>query len=436
MKWLIRPAIVAIPLMLLGGCATYSDWVGQMEHEVVAGNADAALEILDEHLDGKRDRVLYLLNRAMLLRMSGRFEASNRHFEAAKTLIDQLSAVSVSEQGGAFSINEMVRSYTGEPFERVLIHVYATLNYLELGRPMDARVEVQQMDGLLNELTDEGFPGMAFARYLSALVYESLQEWDDALIDYRKALQAYDRYPQAFHAQLPRQLEFDLLRMTRRVGLRGEYAGYERRWGEADDPDLDARMARGELVFLLHSGLAPVKYSENVTAVTQDGEVVTLSMPYYVPRGASVTSAVVREDDRMAVTQMYEDIGAIAQYTLERQKPALLARAMARTVLKHEATEVAQNQDDTLGFIVNMAGVLSERADTRSWTTLPGRIYLARLPLEPGRHAVRVELRDQAGRFVASREYAFTLREGDKHFISLHWVDERDLNHLSEGERH
>ncbi len=433
MKWQYRPAIAAALLTVLGACATYSDWVGLMEREMAAEKPDAALEILDKHLDGRRDRVLYLLNRAMLLRMAGRFEDSNRAFEMAKTLIDQLMAVSVSEQGGAFTVNEMMRSYTGEPFERIFLHVYAALNYLELGRPADARVEVLQMDGLLNGLEEKALPGTAFARYLSGLVYETLGEWDDALIDYRKAFQAYARYPEAFHATMPAQLKSDLLRLTRRVGLTEEYADYERRWGGQAAPAPEDGKARGELVFLLHSGLAPLKFSENVSAVTPDGELVTLSMPYYVPRAAQVISARLYENGGAAATQMYEDVGALAQYTLERRKPVLLARAIARAALKHEATEAARKQDDALGFIVNMAGVLSERADTRAWTTLPGRILLARMPLEPGSHVIRVELKDRSGKAVAEREYAFDLGEGDKHFISLHWVGGQVA---AEGRRH
>lgn len=423
------------------GCATYSDWVDQMEHEVAAGNTDGALEILDKYLDGRRDQVLYLLNRAMLLRMAGRFEASNRSFEAAKTLIDRLSAISVSEQGGAFSVNEMMRSYTGEPFDRVLIHVYAALNYLELGRPQDARVEALQMDALLNELASRGVPELPVARYISALVYETLREWDDALIDYRKTYQAYLQYPGDFHAGMPVQLKYDLLRLTRRVGLRDENERYRKQWGMEDDSGLDERMARGELVFLLHSGLAPLKFSENVSAVTRDGELVTLSMPYYVPRTATVSGAVLSEAGRHKETEMFEDINVIAQYTLDKQKPALLARAIARAALKHEATEAADDQNDALGLIVNMAGVLSERADTRSWSTLPGRIYIVRLPLDPGAHGILVDLKDHGGALVARREFSFTLKEGEKRFISLHWIDKRDLMSASlhaatEGERH
>ena len=54
----------------LSGCATYSDWVGHMEADISQGQPQKALQVLDKHASSK-DTVLYLLNRAMLLRMAG-----------------------------------------------------------------------------------------------------------------------------------------------------------------------------------------------------------------------------------------------------------------------------------------------------------------------------------------------------------------------------
>jgi hypothetical protein len=76
--------------------------------------------------------------------------------------------------------------------------------------------------------------------------------------------------------------------------------------------------------------------------------------------------------------------------------------------------------------MINIAGVMSERADTRSWSTLPNRVYLARLPLVAGRHEVRVELEGDA----VVRDYTVELAPGEKRFVSLHWVTAGDLDPL------
>ncbi len=427
----LRCAMAGLLIALLSGCATYSDWVSDMEYEIADGNTEGALDSLEKHLDNNRDQVLYLLNRAMLLRIDGQLDASNSVFEKAKALIENLTIISVSEQGGALSINEMMRSYTGEFYERVLLHVYAALNYLELGKPQEARVEALQLDALLNEFAKKGFYEDGFARYIGGMIYETLHEWDDALIDYRKAYQAYLKYPESYHMNVPEQLKYDLLRMTRYLGLQDEYEQYRNQWEIPADRPINIEPDRGEVVFLLHSGLAPLKYSKNISVVTSDGELVTISMPYYATREPYVTSAVVRDAERSVTAEMFENINAVALYTLDQQKPKFITRAIARALLKHQATETASDKNDTLGIIVNIAGVLSERADTRSWSTLPNRVYLARLPLGEGRHDIRVELRDSSNAVVITREYSFNLKRNEKYFISLHWIDDGDLVSLT-----
>ena len=117
--------------------------------------------------------------------MQGELVASTESFEQAKTAIDALLAVSVSEQAGALAINDAQRSYVGEPFERAFLHVYAALNFLELGSPDEARVEMLQLDVLLGDLERDGeLAGTALPRYFAGLVFESRGEWsgrDDCL---------------------------------------------------------------------------------------------------------------------------------------------------------------------------------------------------------------------------------------------------------------
>jgi hypothetical protein len=66
--------------------------------------------------------------------------------------------------------------------------------------------------------------------------------------------------------------------------------------------------------------------------------------------------------------------------------------------------------------------VLTERADTRSWFTLPGEIHLARLSLPPGDYNVRVELRGHDQGVLDSREIKIALRKGEKKYVSRHWI--------------
>lgn len=427
------PLLRHLPMVLLvtalNGCATYGDWVGEMERQIVAHDLEGALHTLKQHA-GQRDRdeVLYDLNRAMLLRMMGDYAGSNEAFEQAKVSIDRLEAVSITEQTGALAVNDMMRAYVASPFERVLLHVYAALNHLDMAQPGAARVEILQLDVLLGR--QGPVHGEAFALYLSGMIFEALGQNDDAVIAYRKAYEAYRRYGSALTAGMPQSLGRDLVRTAAQVGgLEDEVRRYRLEFalpGDSSGP----KDEEGEIIFLLHSGLAPIKRDVLTGATTHEGKLVTISMPYYERRAPRVAGARLDTGAAAATTELVEDLADVAVDDLEQQMPLILARAVARAALKHAASEEADKENEALGAMINIAGVVSERADTRSWSTLPNRIYLARLPLAAGRHAVRVELKDRLAGTVAAREYTVELSAGEKRFISLHWVTAGDLEPL------
>ncbi len=408
---------------LLTACASYGDWARQLEYELAAGDYQGALAVLEEQGRRPRDALLYLLNRALLLRMDGDFAASNTAFEEAKVLMEKFSAVSVSEQAGALTVNDLQRSYSGEAYERVLVPLFAALNYLELGQPREARVEILQLDVLLGQLETESLAAGAFARYFSGMVFEALGEVDQALIAYRKAYQAYREYPAAALA-LPEQLKADLLRLSARLGLKQELARYRREFAMTAPAAEDGTV--GEVVFILFSGLAPLKRETRVNAFTESGELVSIAMPYYEGRLPYVRKGVLQAGGARAESEAVEDINTLAVETLQRQAPLILARAVARAVLKHEAVEKAGEENEGLGFLVNVAGVVSERADTRSWSILPSRIYVARLALAPGAYALQLRLINAQGELAGTRRFDIRLKAGEKRFLSLHWIDSHD----------
>ena len=76
---------------------------------------------------------------------------------------------------------------------------------------------------------------------------------------------------------------------------------------------------------------------------------------------------------------------------LRRRARQTLFRTFVRALAKYALAQAAENQDETAGAIVNLLGVLTERADTRCWLTLPDRLAVARLRLpRPARASPRV----------------------------------------------
>jgi hypothetical protein len=98
-----------------------------------------------------------------------------------------------------------------------------------------------------------------------------------------------------------------------------------------------------------------------------------------------------------------EDLDAQARRAFAEKEATVVLRAIARSLAKYLATQSASNKDEGLGTLVNLLGVVTETADTRSWTTLPRAIALARL--DPGAYHVDVDVVDPHGALLVHRSF-------------------------------
>lgn len=453
-------AVCRIALLLvtfaLAGCATYSDSFGVIERNLSAQQYDAALLDIEKQSGSKNGRVLYLLNKGMVLRMKRDFAGSNQALEAAKAEMERLYAASVSENTLSFIVNDATVSYAGDDYEQVLVHLYMALNYLELGQPDDARVEALQVDIKLREIgekiPDNKFTEDALSRYLTGMIYEELGEWSDALIAYRKAYEAYKKYQANYGLDMPDMLKHDLLRLAQRQGLKDEATGYRKEFGiESKQVANHKSEQEGELVFILNNGLAPIKREKTIGAwvpppppvvvhTSKPGVsetpalpvLINIALPYYESRPNKVLSARVSVSGKQVSAQMMENIDAIARASLDSRMPAITARSIARAVVKgaiqRSVDRAGNNNKDkdlaVLGSVlVRVAAVATERADTRSWLTLPENIQMARLSLPPGSYDVYVELLGTDDRVIATHMFPQVLiRKARKTYLTQHWV--------------
>jgi hypothetical protein len=91
------------------------------------------------------------------------------------------------------------------------------------------------------------------------------------------------------------------------------------------------------------------------------------------------------------------DIQQLAEETFEAKLPSILARTVARRVVKKGAIYAAKSQmraGDLTSVALDVAGVAweaTEAADTRCWGLLPREIQIARLELPIGEHQLGLE---------------------------------------------
>jgi hypothetical protein len=421
----------------LAACATFSDTIQSTERGLAQQQPKAALAEYEKLKPSAADRVLYLMNKGMLLRMTGDYDESTRSLEEAKQLIERLRALSLREQALSLTVNDATKAFIGEDFERVMVNAYLALNYLEQGRLDDARVEALQVDVLLRDKGQKTtivkpYEEDAFARYLTGIIYEDEGEWSDAMISYRQAYEAYEKQEKAFGVEMPQSLKHDLIRLADRVGLTDEAKKFREQFNIKNTMSEADLLQLGEVILTVHAGLAPIKRERSTTLPNPaTGRILRIALPQYQSRAQPFGSASLAADASPPVsTSRVENIQAIAEKTLDAEMPLITARAVARMAAKDTIAAVTSNSGSSgdqggaalLGLLVNVAGVVTERADTRSWFTLPGEIHLARLPLPPGEHTLKLELHARDGHLISSSEIKVTLRKGEKKYLSRHWI--------------
>jgi hypothetical protein len=396
-RHLTRPLLLVI-VLAGSGCVT----IGYQRDPLALYMSQPAKQALAEFekLDyPDRNQTLYHLDKAVLLRMNGDYRA-----------------ISLREQAAAVTVNDIMRSYLPAPFERAMLYCLKILNYLQLGDIEGARVEALQLDVFLKQKFDKQEP--PFARYLNGLVFETNGELSDALIAYRKAYKAYH----AAQLSVPRQLQADLLRLTEQQGLKDEHKKYSDEFNLAHWPhqvDLDSQ---GEVIAVVFSGLVPRKFETAInTQSPESGQLHRIAVPVYEERVSQVGYFELQSGDKRQGSEQFERIDEEAYANLADQMPGIITRAVARVAVKDKISDNMADKNQLLGAITNIAGFISEQADTRAWNTLPQQILLSRMALPPGDYNIDIRLKS-GGATVATRALEpLKLQARQKRFFSWHW---------------
>ena len=417
----LRRLVLLVCVMWLTGCATYSQHAMTMRESLLAGDFGQA-RVLEEQKDPEQQDVLACMEKGMLRQMTGDYSASNNVWEVAKQRIETLYGISVTETLGSVTINDATRSYEGERFEQVLLHAYMAMNYLMLDDIDDARVEMLQADVKMREWGEQPEED-PFVRYFAGMIYEALGEDDDALISYRKAHDVYLATRDTQHLEIPLMLKKDLLRLLAQEGLWNEYRQRKAEFGMADFKPVKTGGQSGELIVVLSNGLAPVKKESAIMTFSPEvSDNVRIAFPVYEDQPQRLNDArVVVGDDRYSL-ETVENIDALARHSLEEEMPMIMTRAVARAVIKYSSQKKAKDENALAGFLMSVANIATERADTRSWTTLPQVIQMARTTLPVGTQAVHIDLVNSAGYVVDSIDDKVTIRADRPGFLIKHWV--------------
>lgn len=395
--------------IFLSSCASVPTLQPQVNVLVVNNRFDQAFDLLNskENAYGTNNQLLYLLDKAYVLQMAGRYEESIKHFAKAKQKFDDLYTQSLSKLALTLIINDYSAPYRGEDFEYVLMNIFQALNYATLGNIPEALVEARDMDRKLNFLRElyydkkNAYKEDAFGEFLAGILYQasgSRQDLNDAFICYKKALLAYETDLKNNNTPyIPPLLIENLLATAESLGF-PEFTSLRLKFPFGRFVSLKDLTDKAQIYLIQYNGLSPIKHPVTIPVPLPDGFVTQLSFPKYDTRPFDITTSQLVATASSGAqfksdTLLGSNIEKTAIQDLETRKLRVYAKAIGRPIFKYLLEKslegkVEERHGRGAGYAVKGASslynVFSERADLRSWQTLPGQIRIARLVLEPG----------------------------------------------------
>ena len=374
---------LALAPALAASCATYNERTNHALRAFERGRFEEALVAYGE--DGVTGSAfLGGAEAGTVALVAGRWGAALEHLGRAAQAVRKVeeralvSPESAGETVLSWALNDTLTEYRGEGYERVMLHACLGLAYLAVGGVEDALVEARLANALLEteeELYGSRYGAGGLAHFLSAVGYELVGDLDDAYIDYKRM------ETKGIGGVLVGR---SLVRLATALGRADELGAWESRWG----PDLPRPEQAARLIVVAGVGLGPYKEEGKLTVPTGDG-LLSWAVPAFRRRPQPVPHVVLELPtlDTRVQTVVVEDVGRVAKENLDDRLAWLAAKSTVRTFLKRELAQELEAEHGAAGFLLgNLFTVLSERADLRTWTTLPDTWQAARLFVEPGFH--------------------------------------------------
>ncbi|AKU92942.1 hypothetical protein [Vulgatibacter incomptus] len=408
---------LALVLALGAGCATYSDRTLAARNSLLKGDLHGGEAKLNGLLgvDSSRDlpskwgseTALTLLERATVLQAQGHYRVSARDFSAAEKELELLD-IARDDVGsiGKYVYSDDATKYKTTPTEKLLLNAFNMVNYLAQGDLAGARVEARRFEVMRKYLRDYAPDEShgAFGAYLAGLIAERSGDAEEALRYYDEVLA---------ESQAP-SLSEPIRRLARLSSYRTPRISAVLDEAESGQP---AQPLPAEIVVIVKTGQSPVKEARRIpvgaalglaanyvsgdTKVLEYGMFKVVSYPDLMPAKSVFTSASVRLGESAVALDPITNVSAEISREYEALKPKIVGAALTRMIVRAAAAEAARyagrQQSSGLGFLaaalVEGTMVALDKPDTRSWSTLPARVQLTRIAVEPGTHEVELEVR-------------------------------------------
>lgn len=462
----LRKVLLLVPILLAGalsGCASGSVWhsypsqVKPIRQQVQDQLYQMALKQHAKLKPGE-DAQLWDTEQGRLDQMTGNFKGSQTDYAKAiqsvqqQQLAPKVQIKHILSDTGSLFVNANVIPFRLRGYEIVLLYEYQALNYLMEGDLSDALVSTRRADGEQAFLTqlhakallaakqkaeenDLSFNPQnvkqfkatmavaakvkssfqnAFSYYMSAILYEAAGDYNDAFVSIKNALGVDPTNP---------YIQQKLLEILEERGnSQSQINQYKQSFGMKQPPAVPKN--DGQVVIAFDEAWVPLKQQVTVPIFVPGlQQVQTFVFPVYndkplVSQPLSIQLLQGKHFIPEGNTALVTNVQALAAKALVENYPIIFTEAALRVVAKGAMTLAAGKDNWLLGIVADIYSVASNRADLRSWSTLPQDIQVMQMYLPAGQHAISLGYGQQQKRVTFSvpagkTEFIWVITPGD-----------------------
>jgi hypothetical protein len=377
--------LFAIVLAFLTGCSSVS--IDKARANFYAGRFTQANENLIEIPSDDKDEVLFLSERGMIRQNLRQYGESSKDWRQAMEINEKLADYSISKETASLIANDNVLTYRGMPFERTLIYTYLAKDYFALSNWDYAAICGRNIITHLENLN--GFPDIAYSRYLAGFCMEMINDRGNAAIQYRAATNTL-----SYISITPETGQIISITTNRTAGI-GELSQSNTFAVFIPSPDAC------ELVCFIGIGKMP-KWclSEYEFAMA----------PY---------AEIFCEDKLLGRSYPFANSSELMSDSRKRLAVIQAVKDATRIVIKEVISETVESQNQALGNITRLILFSFEQPDTRCWETLPLWLEVARVPCPASLKSYQVVFKTSNGVALKSKEISAPITRRGNIFVSF-----------------
>lgn len=436
-KFLHKTHLLLIVIPLLSGCSissfgdlfsNYSQQMNGVKQAQQQGDFQQAINLIPARNSNDGSYSLGLLEKGRLEYLANNNNQSRQDFEQTYQLVQkeqQGAKIELSrgfENVTAVISNDNAIRYDIPLYEQSMLHSYQALNYLSQQDLSGALVEVRRANlvqenalkanaktienSQKNSITQESgmdslsqqYPSMneaigkvkngfqnAYTFYLSALLYEAADQKNDAYIDYKKALEIY---PDNHY------LQQDVWRLANTLQMTNDISLFKKSLSQTITKESDSNN-QGQVVIIIENGIVGAKQEVSLSLPIytrhNDMRLYSVALPRYQNQLTIYPPLTLTYQGKSYQSEEIVRLQSLAAKQLQDQLPIIVTRQITRLIAKEEIRQTLVKKGGDVGNIfANIYNLATEKADTRSWSTLPDSIHILRLNLSTGAHTLNI----------------------------------------------